>query len=49
MIYLGLFLLGLGLTVLRSEAALGWIVTGSGIVATLAGIVLVWMRSRIRV
>lgn len=48
LIYLSLFLLGIGLTVLRSDAALGWILSGLGIAGTLTGIVLIWVRSRIR-
>lgn len=47
LIYVSLFLLGIGLTVLRSDVALGWILSGPGIAGTVMGIVLIWLRSRV--
>ena len=47
-VYAGMILLGLGLAVQRSDAALGWTVAAIGIVAIAVGIVLVWVRSRMK-
>ena len=48
LVYVGLALLGLGLAVQRSDASLGWTMAAIGIVLTLAGAVLVWVRSRMK-
>ena len=47
-IYVGLLLLGLGLAVQRSDATIGWVIAGIGIVSTVVGIVLIWVRSRMK-
>ncbi len=46
LIYPGIVLLALGLSVQRSDAALGWGIATSGIAAIVAGLVLIWVRSR---
>jgi hypothetical protein len=46
LIYAGLILLALGLSVQRSDAALGWGIAAPGVAAIVAGIVLIWVRSR---
>lgn len=48
LIYVSLFLLGIGLTVLRGDVALGWVISGLGIAGTVMGIVLIWLRSRVK-
>jgi hypothetical protein len=48
LIYLGLILLGLGLSVWRSDAALGWGLMTVGGVGVVVGSVLVWVRSRMK-
>lgn len=47
-IYVGLLLLGLGLAVQRSDATIGWVIAGIGIASTVVGIVLIWVRSRMK-
>ena len=47
-IYVGLILLGLGLSVRRADATIGWTILAVGIVSTIVGIVLVWVRSRMK-
>lgn len=47
-IYAGLILVGLGLSVRRIDAAIGWVILAVGIVSTVVGIVLVWVRSRMK-
>jgi len=46
LIYLGLFAIALGATLRRQGAVLGWSVIVGGAVATAAGLVLIWVRSR---
>ena len=48
LIYLGMILLALGLAVQRSDTALGWGIAAPGIAAIAAGIVLIWVRSRMK-
>ena len=48
LVYLGLILLGLGLSVQRSDAALGWTIAAVGSGAVAVGIVLIWLRSRMK-
>jgi len=48
LIYAGIFLLALGLSVQRSDAALGWGIAAPGIAAIGVGIVLIWVRSRMK-
>ena len=48
LIYGGLIVFGLGLSTLRSDAAIGWVLIAIGSVATLIGGVLVWVRSRMK-
>ena len=46
LIYAGMALIALGLSVRHSDLALGWSIAGPGIVLVAAGIVLIWIRSR---
>jgi membrane protein DedA with SNARE-associated domain len=48
LVYTGMILLGLGVSVQRSDASLGWGIAVVGIVAMLIGAVLVWVRSRMK-
>ena len=48
LIYLGLFLLALGLAVQRSDTAVGWGIAAPGIALIAAGLVLIWVRSRMK-
>ncbi|MES2101744.1 MAG: hypothetical protein V4569_18110 [Pseudomonadota bacterium] len=48
LIYLGMILLALGLSVQRSDAALGWGIAVPGIALIVVGIVLIWIRSRMK-
>jgi len=47
-VYAGMLLLGLGLAVQRSDAAIGWTIAAVGIVSIAVGIVLVYVRSRMK-
>ena len=47
-VYVGMILLGLGLAAQRSNAALGWTIAVVGSVSIFIGIVLVWVRSRMK-
>ena len=46
LLYGGLILIALGLSIARSEAALGWVVVTAGGIAAAAGVVLIVARSR---
>ena len=48
LIYVGMVLLALGLSAQRSDAALGWGIAGLGIAMIVIGVVLVWIRSRMK-
>ena len=48
LIYIGLILVGLGLSVQRSDAALGWGIAAVGSAAVVIGIALIWLRSRMK-
>jgi hypothetical protein len=48
LIFVGMILLALGLSVQRSDAALGWTIAVPGIVSIAVGIVLIWIRSRMK-
>ncbi|KAB2902416.1 MAG: hypothetical protein F9K35_04125 [Burkholderiaceae bacterium] len=48
LIYGGLLTLVLGLSVARTDTELGWSLVGAGAVAAAVGVVLVWVRSRLR-
>ena len=48
LIFLGIVLVSLGLSVQRSDAALGWGITLPGAALIAIGIVLIWIRSRIK-
>jgi hypothetical protein len=48
LIYLGLVLLGLGVSVRNSDAPMGWTIAVFGVVLDLVGMVLIWLRSRMR-
>ena len=48
LIYVGMVLLALGLSVQRSDAALGWGIAGTGIAMIVVGIVMIWIRSRMK-
>jgi formate hydrogenlyase subunit 3/multisubunit Na+/H+ antiporter MnhD subunit len=47
-VYAGMILLGLGLAVQRSDPAVGWTIAAIGSVSIVIGIVLVWVRSRMK-
>ena len=46
LIFIGIVLLALGLSVQRSDAALGWGIAAPGITMIVVGVVLIWVRSR---
>jgi hypothetical protein len=46
LVYLGLILIGIGMSVQRSDATLGWGITLAGVVLDALGVVLIWVRSR---
>ncbi|MEO8057210.1 MAG: hypothetical protein ABI671_02715 [Burkholderiales bacterium] len=46
LVYLGLVLIGVGMSVQRTDAALGWGITLAGIVLDALGCLLIWVRSR---
>ncbi len=48
LIYGGMFLLGVGLAVRRSDAALGWGIAVPGAFLIAAGALLIWARSRMK-
>jgi len=48
LIYGGMGLLGLGLSVQRTSAPLGWAMVALGGVGSVAGVVLIWVRSRMK-
>jgi hypothetical protein len=48
LIYLGLILLGLGFSVRNSDASMGWVIAAFGLVLDVTGMVLIWVRSRMR-
>ncbi len=48
LIYLGMILLALGLSVQRSDASIGWVIAALGIAAIGVGILLIWIRSRMK-
>jgi hypothetical protein len=45
-IYAGLLSLGLGVALVRGGAAWGWTVVVAGSGAAVAGVVMIWLRSR---
>jgi formate hydrogenlyase subunit 3/multisubunit Na+/H+ antiporter MnhD subunit len=47
-VYAGMILLGLGLAVQRNDTAIGWTMAGIGIASICVGIVLVYVRSRMK-
>jgi hypothetical protein len=48
LVYLGLIVIGVGMAVQRSDATLGWGITAAGIVLDTLGVVLIWLRSRVK-
>jgi sulfite exporter TauE/SafE len=48
LIFLGMILLALGLSVQRSDVALGWGIAAPGLLMIVVGIVLIWIRSRMK-
>ncbi len=48
LIFGGLFGASLGLFVLRLDAAMGWPLVAAGCVAVVCGVVLIWLRSRMK-
>jgi hypothetical protein len=48
LIFLGMILLPLGLAVQRSDATLGWGIAAPGILMIVAGIAMIWARSRMK-
>ena len=47
-IYGGLLVASLGFAAARNGADLGWVLVGGGAAAACAGIVMIWIRSRVR-
>ena len=47
-VYVGMVLLGLGLAVQRSDTTIGWTLVVIGSISIFIGIVLVWVRSRMK-
>ena len=48
LIFVGIVLFALGLSVQRSDESLGWGIVAVSIALTVAGIVLIWVRSRMK-
>jgi len=48
LIFGGLITCGLGLAVPPTDAALGWALMSAGAVAALVGMLLIWVRSRMK-
>ena len=48
-IYIGLVLLALGLWLRTSDVALAWTMAGAGIFLVAVGMLLIWVRSRMKV
>jgi hypothetical protein len=48
LIYAGLFIVVIGLATLERHLAAGWSMIGAGSVLTIGGVVLIWVRSRLR-
>ena len=48
LIYGGLLLLGLGLFVQREHDPIGWTMVVVGVSAAVAGVVLIWIRARMK-
>jgi hypothetical protein len=48
LVYAGLALLALGLSVRQSDAPLGWTLAAPGIALITGGVVLIWIRSRLK-
>ena len=46
LVYLGMVLIGVGMSVQRSDEVLGWVITAAGITLDALGVVLIWLRSR---
>ena len=47
-VYVGMALLGLGLAVQRTDTTIGWTLVVIGSISIFIGIVLVWVRSRMK-
>ena len=47
-IFAGIALLGLGLFVIPVEATLGWAIAPVGLLLVVIGVVLLWLRSRMK-
>lgn len=48
LIYGGLFMLVLGIATGRTDASLGWVMAVPGVVVALVGVVLIYVRSRLK-
>jgi hypothetical protein len=48
LIFVGMILLALGLSVQRSDVTLGWCITAPGVLMVAVGIALIWVRSRMK-
>ncbi|MEO5697432.1 MAG: hypothetical protein ABIQ60_09915 [Burkholderiaceae bacterium] len=48
LIYLGLVVLGVGLAVRGGDPVLGWGIFATGVALVAAGVLLIWVRSRIK-
>jgi hypothetical protein len=48
LVYGGLLVVGVGVALGRNRAGYGWGVAGGGALLVAAGVVLIWLRSRLR-
>ncbi len=48
LIFSGMLVMAVGLTVQENDAVLGWLLCASSALAIVVGIVLIWVRSKMR-
>ncbi len=48
LIFGGMLVMALGLTVLRADRTLGWVLVACSAVAIAAGVILIWIRSTMK-
>ena len=48
LVYLGLVVIGVGMAVQRSDITLGWGIMAVGFVILALGVLLIWLRSRVK-
>jgi Zinc-ribbon containing domain len=46
LIFAGMLFMAIGLTLRRSDAVFGWLLIGASGIAIAAGVVLIWVRSK---